>query len=163
MTAHCITFGTRPVASVALHELGFPRTIGKFLSIVNEGDPIPQAQEEFIKRLIEVFVLKPSVLKRRYPGGIIIPKGHFRASGQTIVLRLENPDEIGDEDDHGELVGAYTTLSSTLEMVLFGDPFVHSSDLYMKRFMQLARSTSANSDLEDAEDKGLVIELRPVV
>lgn len=159
---HCITLGTPPVASVALHDPPISQKPGAFLSIVNEGDPVPQAQEEFIKRLIEVFVLAPSTLTERYPDGIIIPSGHFRASGHTIVLKLEDPDEIGDEEDEGGEVGAYTTLSSTLETMLFGDPFVHSSDLYMERIARLARSASGNKDSGDEMEKEFEIELQPL-
>ncbi|KAF2630060.1 hypothetical protein BU25DRAFT_485241 [Macroventuria anomochaeta] len=111
---HCITFGTRPLASVALHDqqLGQRPKPGRFWSVISEGDPVPQAQEEFLKNLIEVYVLKRSDLKNRYPGDVTIPGGHFRASGKK------------------DGVGAYTTLSSTLETKLFGNAFAHSCELY---------------------------------
>lgn len=149
------------MADVALHQRQLGQKPGKFWSVVNEGDPVPQAQEQFIKRLIEVYVLKRTDLKTRYPEDVSIPRGHFRASGHTVILRDEDSDNVGDGDDD---IGAYTTSSTMLETRLFGNGFVHSSDLYRERIVQLARTASIETDCEEGseEDKEIAIGLEPL-
>ncbi|KAF1928891.1 alpha/beta-hydrolase [Didymella exigua CBS 183.55] len=157
---HCITFGTPPVASVVLHEqqLGQCPKPGRFWSVINEGDPVPQAQEEFMKRLIEVYVLELSDLRTRYPEEVPVPAGHFRASGHTIVLKIEDPDDESEEDVE---IRAYMTSSRTLETMLFGNAFEHSCELYKYRVMQLARSASVEHISEDDKSEEIVIEVGP--
>ena len=131
---HCVTFGTPPVASTALHywERQGQRP-GVFLSIIIEGDPVPQAQEEFIKALIDVYVLSNKELDQRYPGGFYVPSGRFRASGNTVILRDIDPD-----NEKGMDVKTYKTNSERVETKLFGNPFVHLMTEYLERIEQLA-------------------------
>lgn len=130
---NCITFGTPPIASVPLHSTqGVSTDPGIFLSIVNEGDPVPQAQEEFIKTLIDVYVLSPKDLSERYPDGVQVPQGHYRASGNTVILRDVNPD-----DENADNIKPYTTGSHLLERKLFGNPFVHSMNEYLERIERM--------------------------
>ncbi|KAL8912275.1 MAG: hypothetical protein Q9172_007530, partial [Xanthocarpia lactea] len=79
--------------------------------IVNEGDPVPQAQEEFIKTLIDVYVL---------------------ASGHQVILRDADPDDLDSNN-----IQVYTTESSVLEKKLFGNPFVHPMKEYLDRIKGL--------------------------
>ncbi|KAL8895270.1 MAG: hypothetical protein Q9192_003743 [Flavoplaca navasiana] len=126
---HCITFGTPPVTSVPLHQWpGDTKRPGNFLSIVNEGDPVPQAQEEFVKTLLDVYALSPKDLASRYPDGVIIPQGRFRASGHPVILRDADP-----EDWDSKNIAIYTTESHLLEKKLFGNPLVHSMKEYLAR------------------------------
>ncbi|KAL9024574.1 MAG: hypothetical protein Q9196_006418 [Gyalolechia fulgens] len=126
---HCITFGTPPITTTPLHDWqGDSKRHGVFLSIVNEGDPVPQAQEEFIKTLIDVYVLSRNDLDIRYPNGVEIPHGLFRASGHQVILRDADPDDLDSNN-----IEVYTTESSVLEKKLFGNPFVHPMKEYLDR------------------------------
>ena len=130
---NCVTFGTPPIASIPLHSSqGVSKCPGLFLSIVNEGDPVPQAQEEFIKTLIDVYVLSPKALSERYPDGVHMPQGNFRASGNTVILRDVDP-----SDENASDIKPYTTDSHLLERKLFGNPFVHSIREYLERIEQM--------------------------
>lgn len=106
---------------------------GVFLSIVNEGDPVPQAQEEFIKTLIDVYMLSREDLDRRYPDGIAIPRGTFRASGHPVILRDAEPDDL-----HSNLIEIHRTDSRILEQKLFGNPFIHPMREYLDRIQGLS-------------------------
>ena len=133
---NCVTFGTPPIASLPLHSSqGISSNPGLFLSIINEGDPVPQAQEEFIKTLIDVYVLNFKDLSERYPDGVSVPQGHFRASGNTVILRDVDPDDENTND-----IRAFTTDSHLLERKLFGNPFVHSIKEYLERIEQIELS-----------------------
>ena len=130
---NCVTFGTPPIASIPLHSSqGISAYPGLFLSIVNEGDPVAQAQEEFIRTLIDVYVLNSKDLSERYPGGVHVPQGHFRASGNTVILRDVDPN-----DENASDIKPYTTDSHLLEKKLFGNPFVHSIREYLERIEQM--------------------------
>ncbi|KAI4231349.1 MAG: hypothetical protein LQ349_005674 [Xanthoria aureola] len=106
---------------------------GVFLSIVNEGDPVPQAQEEFIKTLIDVYMLSREDLDRRYPDGIAIPRGTFRASGHPVILRDAEPDDL-----HPNLIEIHRTDSRILQQKLFGNPFIHPMREYLDRIQGLS-------------------------
>ena len=90
------------MASTSLHVWkGDSIRPGAFLSIVNEGEPVPQAQEEFIKTLVDVYVLSREDLDHRYPVGISVPRGTFRASGNPVILRDAEPDDL--DSNHIEI------------------------------------------------------------
>ncbi|KAL9627367.1 MAG: hypothetical protein Q9204_006618 [Flavoplaca sp. TL-2023a] len=126
---HCITFGTPPVTSVPLHQWPVEtKRPGNFLSIVNEGDPVAQAQEEFIKTLVDVYALSPKDLESRYPDGVVIPQGRFRASGHTVILKDAEPDDLD-----SKTIEIHTTESHLLEKKLFGNPLVHPMKEYLAR------------------------------
>ena len=130
---NCVTFGTPPISSIPLHSSqGVSTYPGLFLSIVNEGDPVAQAQEEFIRTLIDVYVLEPKDLSERYPDGVHVPQGHFRASGNPVILRDVDPN-----DEDASDIKPYTTDSHLLERKLFGNPFVHSIREYLERIQQM--------------------------
>ena len=130
---NCITFGTPPISSIPLHtSLTSNKQPGLFLHIVNEGDPVPLAQEEFIRMLVEVYVLTPKDLSERYPGGVKVPQGHFRASGNLIILRDVDPD-----DGDGDEIRAFNTDTGLLETKLFGNPFVHPMDKYVEHIEKI--------------------------
>ena len=130
---HCITFGTPPITSIPIHSIQEASiNPGLFLSIVNEGDLVSQAQEDFIKILVDVFVLSIKDFKERHLGGVHMPQGHFKASGKTVILRDDNPDE-----ENADIIRAYTADSSLLGKKLFGNPFVHLMKVYWERIEQM--------------------------
>ena len=137
---NCVTFGTPPIASIPLHSSqGVSSYPGLFLSIINEGDPVPQAQEEFIKTLVDVYVLNSKDLSERYPDGVKVPQGHFTASGNTMILRDVDPN-----DENTNNIKPYTTDSHLLERKLFGNPFVHSMREYLERIEQMELENGTN-------------------
>ena len=129
---NCITLGTPPISSIPLHSNEeISARSGLFLSFVNEGDPVLQAQEDFIKTLIDVYLLNPKKLCERYPAGVQVPRGHFRPSGKTVIFRDVEPN-----DEDGNDIRPYITDTCLLEKKLFGNPFVHSIREYSERIEQ---------------------------
>lgn len=121
---------------------------------MNEGDPVPQAQEEFIKVLIRVYLASKEEVETNLAPGIDIPRGHFRASGHPVILMDADPDDL-----EAEGFEAYTTTSESVEKMLFGNPLVHMRADYVERVKQLA-AASGLEDVTDGEvDKELSVEV----
>jgi len=134
LIVHCITFGAPPVASIRIprspHNPG-----GEFIAVINEGDPVAEAQEDYLITLIAVYVLSKHVFQSKYPNGrgFTIPAPVLRVSGDCVVLR-----EVAPDDEHGLGVDALKVEGDLVEQRLFGDPFVHLKDVYLNRVQLLA-------------------------
>ncbi|KAK5053075.1 hypothetical protein LTR84_002049 [Exophiala bonariae] len=129
----CITFGCPPVASKPIPPAGS----GEFIAVINDDDPVPLAQEAYIKTLIDVYTLdKKSFNEKHKPnsGAAIHPEPALRVSGDCIVLKDVDPDA---EDD----TSGYEALevpSEDIEKSLFGNPLAHMMDEYLRRLAAIA-------------------------
>lgn len=129
---NCITFGAPPVSTSCIELKADQHPMlkqGVFLSIINEGDPIVLAQESYINTLISIYVLSPQGFEKEYGKLDETPKQVYHVSGQCIVLRDEDPDN--EENDLGSFK-AYVIVNSLLESCLFGNPFMHMMDEYIR-------------------------------
>ncbi len=140
---HCITFGAPPIANFPMHALA---ESSLFLSILNEGDPVALAQEDYFKALISVYVLSPEELATKYPNGFAVPSPILRVSCTCIVLRDNDPDDM-DEDGFD----AVEVAAQDVEKTLFGYPFVHLMSVYSARVEQLAAQSLRDVDAMDKD------------
>jgi hypothetical protein len=97
-----------------------------FLNIVNERDPIPLAQQEYMHFLLKRFV-DTNERKKAPDEKLQVPEPVLHLSGTCIVLR-----------DVGENIKqikwrAVEVLPSVLEKKLFGDPTMHNVETYVDR------------------------------
>lgn len=95
---------------------------GLFLNIINEGDPVPLCQEDYIKSLLDIYVKDPEELVAE---GFRVPAAKYRVSGQCIVLQDSDPDDT-------DAVGwkAVVVDGTQMESKLFGNPFLHQMKYY---------------------------------
>ncbi|KAL9615894.1 MAG: hypothetical protein Q9160_009180, partial [Pyrenula sp. 1 TL-2023] len=130
---HCVTFGAPPVASKPIAEIRGNAT--NFFAIINEGDPVPLAQEEYIKSLLSIYVLSKEAFENAYPDppGYIVPTPKLRVSGPCLVLRDVDPD-----DPDETAIAAVDVEAKHLESRMFGNFLLHSLSIYIKRIEQLA-------------------------
>ncbi|KAK3291315.1 Alpha/Beta hydrolase protein [Chaetomium fimeti] len=126
---HCITFGAPPITTIPIQPPARdPFRSGLFLSIINEGDPVPLAQKEYIDAVIQVFVLSPEKAEELYHDGYPVPRPVFRASGTCVVLR--------DQDASNLALNRWTAVlipEERLHQKLFANVAVHSGSEYLER------------------------------
>lgn len=134
-----MTFGCPPVSSKPIPTVG----TGLFQSIINYNDPVPLAQEAYIKTLIDVYTLDEKTLEGRYAPSAknIVPQPVLRVSGVCILLRPVDPDAEDDDQDFE----ASRVPAEEIEQSLFGNPFVHLMGQYVKRVQFLASKSEAAS------------------
>jgi len=129
---NCITFGAPPVADSPIpHQEGVHKP-GVFLNIINEGDVAGLAQEDYIKSLIEVYVLSTNDLRDRYKGNFRVPPPVLKVSGTCLILRDADPDVVNTNELQASIVDP-----KVLETKLFGSPCVHFMKVYVERINEL--------------------------
>ncbi|KAL1847162.1 dihydroxy-acid dehydratase ilv3 [Paecilomyces lecythidis] len=151
---HCITFGPPPVSLLPL-EKPASRQYRKslFFSFINEGDPVSRADKAYVRSLLDLYVspapdsvlahITSTVRHRRLEGrGKIrmlhwtVPESTLSLPGQLVVLRKRPRHSSWQEAT--EEVEACTATDSELRGVVFGDPLMHTMDLYAQRIDKLA-------------------------
>lgn len=160
---HCVTFGTPPISLLPLQKPVTPRHHKSlFLSFINEGDPVPRADKEYVRSLIHLYAspapgyqcplnklsaASPCKLlkSRKQTAAPVMPpiqwfwKWNVPActlsnAGQLVALR-EPPVRVpGNKED----VVAEITCDQELREVVFGDPMMHMMKVYTKRVEMLA-------------------------
>ncbi|GAD96203.1 dihydroxy-acid dehydratase [Paecilomyces variotii No. 5] len=157
---HCITFGPPPVSLLPLEKPAL-RQYRKslFFSFINEGDPVSRADKAYVRSLLDLYVspapdsmlahITSTVKHRRLTGGGItklhwtVPESTLSLPGQLVVLRKRSrhsdtrPVRSAGQDA-AEEVEACTATDSELRGVVFGDPLMHTMDLYAQRIDALA-------------------------
>ncbi|KAI0453030.1 hypothetical protein F5B21DRAFT_481320 [Xylaria acuta] len=83
---HCVTFGAPPVSTIPITQPNVqPFQSGLFLNVVNEGDPVPMVQKDYIKTLLNIYILSPLELsKLRDPGVFEMPPALLKVSGNLL-------------------------------------------------------------------------------
>jgi hypothetical protein len=99
-----------------------------FLSVINEGDPVVLAQEDYVAALLEVILVPESLFREKHPDGVQMPDPFFKISGNCILLRDPDP-----EDSNAEDIQPCMVASNIIESRLFGNPFVHGMKEYLSR------------------------------
>jgi hypothetical protein len=120
-TAHCITFGTPPITSPALAPFLESST---FISFVNEGDPIPRCDAEYVSSLLKLWVSPMPKGEVEWP----IPEPTLDNAGTVVGIPRDR-----DEDGSTLLVMVGDDGTDGLVGRVFGDPKMHKMDLYLKR------------------------------
>lgn len=118
---HCVTFAAPPVSTIPFQTLSSP---GYFIAIINEGDPVVLAQDNYLRNLISVYALSSELYKKKF-GKVIVPSPELRVCGNCIVLIDQNPDDIEER-----FVQAVQAEGAFIESRLFGNPFLHMAEEY---------------------------------
>ncbi|KAL3479363.1 Alpha/Beta hydrolase protein [Aspergillus californicus] len=118
-TIDCIVFGSPPVTSPRLDTYGQDST---FLSIINEGDPVPRMDKYYIESLLRVYLSPmPAVgMSRDLPQMVLDNAGMvlFLRDGVQGVCAV--PDDI-DQKETRKVMGA----------TMFGNPRAHKMNVYL--------------------------------
>jgi hypothetical protein len=96
------------------------------MSFINEGDPVPLAQEEYMHSLVQAYT--QPVTKTEWE----VPRPFYLPSGNQVVLRCESH-QSGDV----ERVVTLRVECAALEGLLFGDIVMHSMSIYKDRIQKI--------------------------
>jgi hypothetical protein len=120
-TCHCITFSAPPITSPPLVPF-FERST--FISFVNESDPIPHCDREYVNSLLRLWVSPMPKQEVQWPlpqpvlenaGAVVgIPKSRDAEGGTIFVM-------VGEE-----------VRQDGLRTRVFGDPKQHKMDVYLR-------------------------------
>ncbi|MCJ1249615.1 hypothetical protein MMC30_006841 [Trapelia coarctata] len=133
----CITFAGPPIA---LPPIQCP-TGSVFLSIVNEGDPVPLAQTKYVESLLEAYARPPPAEAVDWE----LPDPYYSLSGTCILLRDTAPDDPDALD-----IQPFTLEPEALNKALFGNLMLHSMTEYCDRIIVLEKR-AAKPDLLESE------------
>lgn len=151
---HCVTFGAPPVSLLPLktpdHSSDRQPYKGKsvFLGFVNEGDPVARADKTYVKSLLELYA-KPMSCRpatnnpNKYKPTWSVPEATLSLAGHLVVLRARRSPASSKSrsprnSKKGDAVEAVTAADADLRGLVFGDPLMHTMDLYAQRIEQLA-------------------------
>ncbi|RDW78985.1 lipase family protein [Aspergillus mulundensis] len=115
----CIVFGSPPVSKPGLTSYSQTST---FLSIINEGDPVPRMDKGFIESLLTIYISPMPAASVAWA----LPPMLLDNAGTIMVLKdgeqglCTVPDDI---DQKG--------IRAVLETTVFGNPRAHKMDMYL--------------------------------
>ncbi|KAJ5160906.1 uncharacterized protein N7482_007910 [Penicillium canariense] len=165
---HCVTFGAPPIS---LWPLATPRPAQAlsrsfFIAVVNEGDPVPRADKAYFFSLLDLYASpapapiwttlasgsKPiSSVHWKVPrttlsiaGRIALLRARGRFHGRSATMHnpsVHAPPVLPPREDL-ELCG---TTDAELSGVVFGDPLMHTMDLYARRIDTLVCEAARGS------------------
>ena len=132
---HCVTFAAPPVCQSPIttdpNEMAAHHR-GEFLAVINEGDPAPLAQKEYILKLLEVCAKSLQKLEEEGVENSQLPSPTLRLSGGLLLMRDEKPDEWNKCQ-----TGMYKVTAETVQAKLFGNPLLHFMTEYRARLYHL--------------------------
>jgi hypothetical protein len=144
---HCVTFGAPPVSLLPLqrHDRGSDRkpydSKTLFFGFVNEGDPVARADKTYVKSLLELYA-KPSpcltsTSQSRQKATWKVPEATLSLAGRLVVLRAHRS-RSSRNSKKPDTVEAVTAEDADLRGLVFGDPLMHTMNLYAQRIELLA-------------------------
>lgn len=156
---HCVTFGTPPISMRPLDASPTAKENSMFFSFINEGDPVCRADKKYFYSLLDLYAHAPpaSLASRVNSMGNIGLQNHWRvpppalaAAGDLILLREKKRNDsqssMSDSEKIPEVsisslpsgnIEACGVTDPELRDVIFGDPMMHSMDLYCQRIEAL--------------------------
>jgi hypothetical protein len=105
---------------------------GNFFALINEGDPVPLAQREYIYTLLDVYIKNIERLEAEDPKNFKVPNPVLRLSGECLILRDKDPSRW--QEFH---IGAYSVVADILQSKLFGNPLEHLMIEYQSRIYRV--------------------------
>ncbi|CRG83408.1 hypothetical protein PISL3812_00759 [Talaromyces islandicus] len=155
---HCVTFGAPPVSLLPLQRPDHaddrkPYTNSKslFFGFINEGDPVARADKTYVKSLLELYAkpapcLSPLLLHRpnRHKPTWNVPEATLSLAGRLVILRGRHSPSSSSKNspsrnnEKADAVEAVTAADEDLRGLVFGDPLMHTMDLYAQRIERLA-------------------------
>lgn len=144
---HCVTFGAPPVS---IQPLQLPRwnslsrSKSMFFAFINEGDPVPRAEKAYIVSLLDLYLSPTKVRGRCNPVTWRVPRATLSAAGRLVLLRKNESllHFVYPSTPGRERVEACVITHDQLREVVFGDPLVHTMDLYARRIYELAMNAA---------------------
>ncbi|KAH6656434.1 Alpha/Beta hydrolase protein [Truncatella angustata] len=112
---HCITFGAPPITTVPIQPVDKTSVL---LSIVNEGDPIPRADRQYINSLLRLFVTAMPQGSPKWP----LPPCVFANAGKVLLLPKGG----------GRFLAPRETGEGSLAEMIMGNPKAHKMRLYLE-------------------------------
>jgi len=117
----CITFGAPPITFPPLNFFFARSTLILF---VNEGDPIPKCDREYVNSLLRLWVSPMPKGEVEWP----LPEPVLENSGAVIGIP-----KATDEEGCSVFVMMDESGEDRLEARIFGDPKAHKMDLYLRK------------------------------
>ncbi|KAL4946414.1 Alpha/Beta hydrolase protein [Aspergillus oleicola] len=115
----CIVFGSPPVSSPGLNTRNASST---FLSIINEGDPVPRIDKAYIESLLTIYI-SPMPLSSDTRE---LPEMTLENAGRILLLKdgVSGLCTVADDGDQEKT-------KSVMETTIFGNPRAHKMDMYL--------------------------------
>ena len=164
---HCITFGAPPISLLPLQKPSWKTRYEKnlFYAFVNEGDPVARADKTYVRSLLELYARPDPSSSLKIPSCSNdskvtitsgqskpiwhVPEATLSLAGRIIVLRTRkysSPLRTKHQDERHKdgrkrtniSVEAVTASDAELRGLIFGDPLMHTMDLYAQRIEYLA-------------------------
>jgi hypothetical protein len=112
-----------------------------FFGFINEGDPVARADKTYVKSLLELYA-KPAACSRHKPTWNV-PEATLSLAGRLVILRgRHSPSSLKNSAStntkKADTVEAVTATDEDLRGLVFGDPLMHTMDLYAQRIERLA-------------------------
>jgi hypothetical protein len=168
-SVHCITFGAPPVSLLPLDKPSSHKyRKSLFYSFINEGDPVSRADKSYVRSLLELYISPTpsppvaqttSAVHKNFVATTLnvldighkdehkskAPQSHWAVpvaplsnAGRLVILRTPIGKNMGSHSSPQE-VEACATTDAELRGVVFGDPMMHTMDLYTERIETLAK------------------------
>lgn len=157
---HCVTFGTPPISVRPLDCSDVEKERSMFVSFMNEGDPVCRADKKYFYSLLDLYAHSApgSLLYSMESGNSPGLHNHWRVpppsaacAGDLILLRdkKRNGSQPSLSRSHSSdpqsplekgSIEACGITDPELRDVVFGDPLMHSMDLYCQRIEALLSS-----------------------
>ncbi|KAL4741116.1 Alpha/Beta hydrolase protein [Aspergillus similis] len=119
VTIDCIVFGSPPVSRPALTAYGPSST---FLSIINEGDPVPRLDKDFIESLLTIYLSPMPTLPVTWD----LPPMLLDNAGTILLLKDGEQGLCAVSDDIDQ-----KRIRNVLETTVSGNPRAHKMDMYL--------------------------------
>ncbi|KAL3459416.1 Alpha/Beta hydrolase protein [Aspergillus heterothallicus] len=118
-SVHCLVFGAPPVSNPAL---GPPSEISTFISIVNEGDPVPRIDKDYIESLLMIYLCPAPTVAMDWK----LPQMLLDNAGMVLFMKDGEEGLCAVMDDVGQ-----KKARRVLETTIFGNPRAHKMDMYL--------------------------------
>ncbi|KAL2840683.1 Alpha/Beta hydrolase protein [Aspergillus pseudoustus] len=115
----CIVFGAPPVSNPALDPPGEGST---FLSIINEGDPVPRMDKDYIESLLMIYICPEPRAALTWE----LPQMLLNNGGTALFMKDGEENLCAVADDVGQ-----KKIRRVLETTIFGNPRAHKMDMYL--------------------------------
>jgi hypothetical protein len=130
-----VTFAAPPVSQPPIipdPARNAPHCRGSFLAVINEGDPVPLAQKEYILKLLEVYAKTSEKLVEENLEAFAVPDPVMKLSGKCLLLRDEDPGDL-----KSFKIRAFGTKAEVVQSKLFGNPLEHFMLEYQSRIYRV--------------------------
>ncbi|PTU24585.1 hypothetical protein P175DRAFT_041651 [Aspergillus ochraceoroseus IBT 24754] len=116
----CVVFGSPPVSKPGLDTYGTEHST--FLSIINEGDPVPRIDKDYIETLLLLYISPMPA----FPVHRDLPPMRLDTAGTILFLKDGQPGFCAVAEDDSQ-----KGIKNVLATTIFGNPRAHKMDIYL--------------------------------